>query len=150
MIKIHFYKWKSLVSRLIKLRTWWEYSHVAITIWKDTYEVWSITWWISDMKVIWTPNKYMYHKPLTQIDTIEISWYESMENKVKMFLDEQINLPYDWKGILWYIDSDIQQDAKKRYCSELVYIALCIIWRLKIGEKYPSPQRLYELLSQNK
>ena len=141
-MKLIFFKWKSLLSRLITLFWWAPYSHIWIELNWYYYEAWMVKW-ILDSKIIKTLHRSTYHSPSTQVDIFEIPW--NFDNE---WLDRQVGVAYDFKAIIWYVFKKIKQDPNKWYCSELVYKYLVHCWILKYWEKYPSPTRVYELLKE--
>lgn len=113
-IKFHFYKGKSLVSKLIKWRTNGIYSHVSVELDGVVYEAWVGS---GASGVVKSTNTLYYHTPKTEYDTIEVAiqnW-----NVWKTFLENQVGKKYDYMAIISFVKNRIKADENKWFCSEL-------------------------------
>ena len=100
MIKFHFYKGKSLVSKLIKWRTNGTYSHVSIELDDIIYEAWVGS---GASGVVKSTNPLYYHTPKTKYDTIEIPM--SNYRVWKTFLEHQVGKKYDYMAIISFLET---------------------------------------------
>jgi uncharacterized protein YycO len=116
---IALYKGRSLLSRLIRWRTWSEYSHAA--------------WVCPDGSVIeaWkggvrhAPGPLVQHEPGTEVDLFEVKGLcVAKAWRVQEFLLRQIGKPYDYAGILGFVLAAKTENPDCWFCSELVFAAL--------------------------
>lgn len=137
MIKLHFYKWTSLISRLIQLRTFSKFSHVSIEVDGTVYE--------SHIKMGVVESPYPYTYNTAEFETVEIKWNEAI---MKEFLKRQVGKKYDLFAIFVLLGNESDRnDNGKWFCSELASIALYKWWVMKKPNKLISPWLLYDILT---
>ena len=133
MIRIAAYKGKSFASRLIKLVTGGEYSHVAIMLSdNEIVEAWS-----SSNKVRVISSLSDGHTAKTPVDIYELPMTELQETRFISGLRSYIGVKYDWMGLVAYLFGRNMQVEKKVFCSELVGI-MCHKTPLKFFKDIPS------------
>lgn len=127
---IGLYKGQSARSRLIKFRTWCDYSHAS---WIDD----------ADMSVheAWTPggvrhnrNTNIGHTPGTVIDLFSVKGLTVGEQDgLREFYSSQRGKPYDWRGVLMFVSrrdpANESAEQEKWFCSELVFAGFLYIKR---------------------
>ena len=138
---IALYQGKSLLSRLIRWRTWSKFSHAA--------------WIKTDGSVIeaWSPggvrlvdNLSTRHTPGTTVLVYDVPGVN--REVVEAFLVKQIGKPYDYWNILGFVFRGKIHDPHKWICSELVFAALLAggvrvlnapAWKVSPGDLSLSP-----------
>jgi uncharacterized protein YycO len=139
VVKLHFYKGKTLISRAIKLFTFSKYSHVSIETRGVVYEAWQ-----GGVQKSNTPSRL--HKDGTKFDTIELIVTEEQENTIFSFCDFWVGEPYGYLDILNYVFR-VRKNAPGLICSELARQAL-----VEAGITYPyricSPEELFLQIKQ--
>jgi len=136
-MKLYFYKWTSLISRLIQLRTFSKFSHVSIEVAGTVYEA-HINKWVVESPHPWTYNTAEY-------ETIEVK-----ENTpiVKEFLKRQVGKKYDLLAIFVLLGNESNRnDNGKWFCSELASMALYKWGIIRKPKKLISPWLLYDILT---
>ena len=137
-MKIHFYKWTWLISRLIQWRTRSIYSHVAIEIDDHIYEAHASHGVVR--------SKY-WHDQFVRRDTIELHAWIDEKHAIIDFLEEQLGKAYDYH-LIWSIVLNTQgNDRSKWICSELVQKALEKAGILSQAKPY-TPWELFLVLFQ--
>lgn len=117
---IAFYHGTSLLSRIIRFRSWSTYSHVSY-VRSDGMEVEALG---RNGVTDWHPIGDL-HKPGTEIEVYQVLG-ETAEQRtaVEEFLRRQIGKKYDWLGLFGFITRrDFAQNQDKWFCSELVFAA---------------------------
>ena len=118
---IALYQGTSAVSRLIRWRTWSDYSHAA--------------WVCRDGSVIeaWHVGKGVrrvaglldQHTPGTQVDLFDVQGLDDGRRyDVETFLLAQLGKPYDFAGIMGFVAARRVENPQKWFCSELIFAAL--------------------------
>jgi len=116
-VKILAYKGTSFVSRMIRLQTRSEYSHVAIQLPDETViEAWTI----GGVRHVASPTEA--HTPGTEIDVFEITG-EYDFGKVLAFLNSQLGKKYDFRAIFRFLTRRKHPLDDRWFCSELVLAA---------------------------
>ena len=140
-IKFHFYEGKSLVSRLIKWRTYSIYSHVSIQIDNEIIESWVGG---GQSGVVISTDPLTYHKKGTNITTIEIemkNWKPWL-----VFLKSQIGKKYDYKAILNFVKNKTKQNPNRWFCSELANTFFEFELKNYKNNRLVSPQSFYDTI----
>jgi hypothetical protein len=141
IVKFHFYEGKSLISKLIKWRTYSKFSHIAIELNKRVYESWTGN---GANGVVISNSPLTYHTKGTKITTIEIE----MKNILiwEMFLELQIGKKYDYLGILGFVlDKDLH-NSLEWFCSELAETFFIFELPRYKKERLKSPQAIYDMI----
>ena len=113
-MKILAYKGRSIPSRLIRLQTRSEYSHVAVQMDDGTViEAWAI----GGVRHVASPTEA--HKPGTPIDVFEIKGTYD-EGMVRRFLKSQLGKRYDYRAIVRFLTRRKMRADDRWFCSELV------------------------------
>ena len=115
---IALYKGTSALSRLIRWRTWSDYSHAA--------------WVFPDQSVIeaWkggvthAPSILAGHAPGTEVHLYTLDLTIEQRWAIQDFLIAQIGKPYDYAGILGFLTASKTEHPARWFCSELVFSAL--------------------------
>lgn len=110
------YYGKSLVSRLIKWRTWSDISHSAAFC-PDFEHV--IEAWVGGVrKCLWTEG----HTPGTRIDIYRVQCTQEQQIKFYAGMEKEIGKGYDYIGLFGFVfRSSKMNDLKKWFCSKLVF-----------------------------
>lgn len=128
-VKILAYKGKSFWSRMIKLRTWSDVSHVAIELdSNNVVEAWSFD------GVVHRKGYDAYktgHTKGTEIDVYEVpkqviidgTTYDVDHEKIWKYAVAQVGKSYDWMAILGFGIRKHTENPEKLFCSELVHAA---------------------------
>lgn len=111
------YKGISLISRLIRFRTWSEYSHIA-EINEKTGEV--IEAWHKG-GVVRRSDYHEGHTPGTVIELFDVDTTKVRKRCVWVDLTCEIGKDYDFDGILGFIIRRTRHNTEKWFCSELVF-----------------------------
>lgn len=113
------YYGKSLVSRLIRWRTWSKVSHTAAFFaGPQGYEV--IEAWEGKVRrQPWTKG----HTPGTRIELYRVPCTPEQRRVFYAFLGEQEGKDYDFFGILGFMVRARTESKKSWFCSELVFAA---------------------------
>ena len=114
---IALYKGTSALSRLIRWRTWSDYSHAA--------------WVFPDHSVIeaWkggvthAPGILAGHAPDTEVHLVTLDLTIEQRWAVQDFLIAQIGKPYDYAGILGFLTASKTENPDRWFCSELIFAA---------------------------
>jgi len=141
-IVVGHYHGKSVWSKFIRLRSWWQSSitHTAILT-KDlrfVYEAWGKAGCSVDL---WTSS---HHKPRTKVELFIILCTEEQEKGVYDYLERTVGCGYDWVGvILGFLTRKEKQDKDRRFCTEWVEEALrsqklCLQERIPVYKMSPS------------
>lgn len=144
---IALYKGISAVSRLIRLRTWSDYSHAS---WIDDSFDFEIEAW--HRGVTQTDVPFSNHTPGTQVDLFDYALPTDQRCAAVRFLRLQIGKPYDWPGLLLFGRAQAKPN-RSWFCSELLFAALdhvheSPLQRIKQSQVYPgllsySPRLVY-------
>jgi len=150
---IALYKGISFTSRIIKIRTWSEYSHASWTdddesifrAWKEGFEPDSSvieSWHIGGVRYNFSIN--IGHTPGTVIDLFSIDLTPSEREGLREFLLNQVGKKYDFKGCLNFITRRKESPAgqKRWFCSELVFAGFVhirkpLLLRIPAWKVYP-------------
>lgn len=113
------YKGISPLSRMIRFRTWSEYSHASLYVPRSgEFESW-IPNGVRNVSPIGSG-----HTPGTQVDLFAVTVTPSQEGKILHFLQEQVGKKYDYRGVLGFLSRrDRAQNQDRWFCSELVFAA---------------------------
>jgi hypothetical protein len=114
---IALYKGTSLISKLIRWRTWSDYSHAAWI--RDNGEV--IEAWTDG--VCKRSSIHVGHTPGTKIELFTVELTLTQKMNLECFLDRQIGKSYDWRGIGKFISRRDGNNQDRWFCSELVAAA---------------------------
>ena len=133
---IGLYKGTSMISTLIKWRTWSEYSHVS--------------WINEDGSVIeaWTDGVcqrksiHEAHRPGTQIDIFDVKMSLEQKARIKLFLKGEIGKKYDYRGVMKFISRRSGDNQDRWFCSELIAAAfnfadVPLLVRIPVYKIYP-------------
>ena len=113
-MKVLAYKGKRLFSRLIRLQTRSDYSHVAVQMDDGTViEAWTV----SGVRHVASPMTS--HTTGTEIDYFEITADYDQE-QVLAFLKSQLGKKYDYRGIVRFLTRRAAPADDRWFCSELV------------------------------
>lgn len=117
---IGLYRGTSLLSRMIRLRTWSEYSHAAwIEQTGSVVEAWK------RKGVRYSSDVNTGHTPGTVIDLFDVPLTQEQMDVVRKFLAHQVGKKYDWRGVLHFITKrhEYSRDQERWFCSELIFSA---------------------------
>jgi uncharacterized protein YycO len=116
-MRILLYKGRSVLSRLIRFRTWSEYSHAALEIEGDLI----VDAWKSGVRKIETPHEG--HDPETVIHAYRVPDMTDEERaRIREFALSQVGRPYDYRGVLRFLSRrDPRRENRRWFCSELVF-----------------------------
>ena len=114
---IALYKGTSALSRLIRWRTWSDYSHAA--------------WVFPDHSVIeaWkggvthAPGILAGHAADTEVHLFALDLTIEQRWAIQDFLIRQIGKPYDYAGILGFLAAAKTENPNRWFCSELIFAA---------------------------
>ena len=113
---IALYKGTSFISRIIRWRTWSDYSHAAWVCRDGTV----IEAWVGGVRRV--PGLLSQHKEDTTIELYEVAGLtEDQRDRIEAFLAAQIGKPYDYTAILGFALRKDTQNPAKWFCSELVF-----------------------------
>jgi len=117
---IALYKGKSIVSRLIRWRTWSEYSHAAWVCEDGTI---LDAWQKGGVRHV--ANISVGHKPGTPVEFFTLYLTPMQRGMIECFLKRQVGKKYDWHGVLKFISrrKTTADQQKKWFCSELISAA---------------------------
>jgi len=143
---IALYKGTSALSRLIRWRTWSDYSHAA--------------WVFPDQSVIeaWkggvthAPSILAGHAPDTEVHLFTLDLTIEQRWAIQDFLIAQIGKPYDYGGILGFLTASKTEHPNRWFCSELLFSALkqakvCLLARIPAWKVSPGLLALSPLLT---
>lgn len=113
---IAIYQGKSLVSKLIKFRTWSEDTHIS-WVEPDTMDEYEA--WISQgvRKVKFGAD----HTDLTPVDLFHVDLTQGEHEGLLEFLDSQIGKGYDLRALLGFMCRLPIEDKNKLVCSEYIF-----------------------------
>ena len=116
---IGLYKGTSAISRIIKFRTWSEYSHAAwINEDFSVIEAWQ------GAGVVERPSVNIGHTPGTEIDLFDIDLTPRELGDLMFFLQSQIGKPYDYNGVFGFLTRDASMQSRSAwFCFELIFAA---------------------------
>jgi uncharacterized protein YycO len=143
-MRILLYQGVSLLSRLIKWRTWSEWSHVAIQVGGGQV----IDAWKGGVRLI--DNPFEGHDPATVVQVLACSCLTAeQEQRIADFLVGEIGAPYDYWGVLRFVSRRDRPNPLKWFCSELAFaafqqagidlLARVPSWRVSPGDVAHSP-----------
>jgi len=141
-VDFYFYEGKSLLSKLIRWRTYSIFSHVAIGIKNCIYEAWVGN---GCSGVVKSNNPLTFHKANTPIVKVSIN----MKNldDWKDFLEMQVGKKYDFFAIFNFLLNKKGNNRKKWFCSELANTFFEYEIKEKIEERLVSPQAFYDKIT---
>jgi hypothetical protein len=110
------YKGTSLVSKLIKFRTWSDYSHVSFVAGENLsgpeYEAWHIGG-------VQRVNSFaLNHKPGTRVDLFDIKLTPGENEGLLEFYESQLGKKYDFRAIGGFVLRLNVQDKDALFCAE--------------------------------
>lgn len=152
-MKLHFYKSKTFIARLIKYFSKGEFSHVAIEINGNTYQALGGRIFGTN-GVVMSPYKASYHRGSNkaEITTVDASFLcedwdilHPVNKELVAYLNERVGLKYDVKGVLSFIFRFVRGKEHSFYCSELAIRSIEIWTGKKYDLKY-SPTAIFELV----
>ena len=115
---IGFYQGTTLMSRMIRWRTWSDYSHVSwITEGGSVLEAWrnGVNEW---------PTVHHNHKPGTKVTLLGLDYSHERIERIESFLRDQLGKRYDRWGVFGFLArSDRLQNPNDWFCSELIFAA---------------------------
>jgi len=111
------YRGKSLMSRLIRWRTWSDISHTAAFL-PDLATV--IEAWGGG--VVCRPW-LVGHTPGTEINLYRVTCSKEQEQRFYRFLQDQLGKGYDFTGLLGFVSRSRVEDKDRWFCSELIFAA---------------------------
>jgi len=123
------YEGKSIISRIIKWRTWSKISHTAAIHGNETIEAWG-------GKVICQPFD-QGHKPGTKVTIYSITCTDDQRQRFYNFMVSQVGMKYDYLGIVGFALRIKSQKAESWFCSELVFAALLYAGLLPLARIEP-------------
>jgi hypothetical protein len=137
---IALYRGISLASRLIRLRTWSDYSHAS---WISEDFKLEIESWGRGVQANGVP--FSLHTPHTAVDLFDVPILTAGECEgLQHFLLRQVGRSYDWPGILGFVTRRDQgaESQRKWFCSELLAAAFesirrPLLCRIKPWRVYP-------------
>jgi len=142
---IALYKGTSALSRLIRWRTWSDYSHAA--------------WVFPDGSVIeaWkggvthAPSILSAHASDTEVHLFALDLTIEQRWAIQDFLIAQIGKPYDYAGILGFLAAAKTENPDRWFCSELLFSAvkqarINLLARIPAWKVYPGLLALSPLL----
>jgi uncharacterized protein YycO len=116
-LRIGLYKGKSILSRIIKFRTWGKYSHASIvTSDLEVYESW--------YGVRHVGSVLQGHSKGTEVDLYNIKGLTvEQEEQIIAFCTEQLGKGYDYFAIIGFVLRRNYDSMERWFCSELVHEA---------------------------
>lgn len=109
------YRGTSLISRLIRWRTWSDYSHVSlIRVTGEVIEAWHRGG--VQARACWDEA----HTPGTVIELYAVEASLEAQERAWAFAEAQVGRGYDWRGILGFLTRSDGQRPRLWFCSELV------------------------------
>lgn len=138
---IALWKGKSLLSRLIRFRTWDAYSH-ASWIDENDNDANVEAWWPGGVR----RNRSIHenHTPGTQVDFYKVDLAEEETEALNDFFNRQMGKPYDVAGVLRFISREkaAARLPKMWFCSRLIfegfnYIGKPLLLRIPSYKVYP-------------
>ena len=120
MSLVALYRGTSVVSRLIRWRTWSDYSHAAWVCEDGTV---LDAWQKGGVRHV--ANISIGHKPGTPVEFFQADLTPREIGRIKAFLRKQVGKKYDWHGVLKFISRrrTTADQQKKWFCSELISAA---------------------------
>lgn len=117
---IALYRGKSVVSRLIRWRTWSDYSHAAWLCLDGTV---LDAWQKGGVRHV--ANISVGHKPNTPVEFFSVDITPAERIRIEKFLRDQVGKKYDFHGVLKFISrrKTTHDQQRKWFCSELVSAA---------------------------
>jgi uncharacterized protein YycO len=111
------FKGKSIISRIIKVFNWSEYSHIA---WIDEDFSGVEAWHRGGVSNFATPSQN--HTPGTPVDLFTVPGETPQQTEmIRAFLLAQVGKKYDYAGVIGFLlRSHRLQRKNKWFCSELV------------------------------
>ena len=134
---IGLYKGKSFTSKLIKWRSWSEYSHASwIDVARPRLLKDDIISPLSHVFEAWIPDGVVErqnisdgHTKGTPIDLFDIQLTDGERQALMRFLRMQIGQKYDYRGVLKFMSRREGQTPDAWFCSELIFAAFQHICR---------------------
>lgn len=118
---IALYHGTSFMSRIIRARTWSQYSHCSYIAPSFNLEIEA---WRGGVTAVTVP--FTNHTPGTRVDLFEFLDTDGVDQAMTHFLRQQVGKPYDFPGIIGFVTRRAQGMAKfqdRWFCSELVFAA---------------------------
>jgi uncharacterized protein YycO len=107
----------SILSRLIKWRTWSDYSHAAVEL--NDRSV--IDAWKGGVRHVRGPLEG--HDPGTVVEAYQFDASPIQVELIESFAKRQVGIPYDYLGVLRFLTRR-KVENRKWFCSELVFAAM--------------------------
>ena len=115
---IALYKGTSFISRIIRWRTWSDYSH-AVWVCRDGTVIEA---WVGGVRRV--PGLLSQHREKTVVELYAIAGLnEEQRDRIETFLVAQLGKPYDYAAILGFALRKDTQNPAKWFCSELIFAA---------------------------
>lgn len=120
MSLVALYRGKSLISRMIRWRSWSDYSHAA---WVCADGTVLDAWQKGGVRHV--ANISVGHKPGTPVELFNADLSPAQIHRIELFLKAQLGKKYDWHGVLKFISRrrTTHDQQKKWFCSELISAA---------------------------
>ena len=122
---IGLYKGTSPISRIIRWRTWSDYSHAAWLEETEPYKYEVYEAWQNGGVQHHQDYHSSNHKPGTLIDLFRVDMTMDQHFRAIGFLKCEIGKKYDFRGVLKFITRTGGQDQGAWFCSELI-MAACL------------------------
>ena len=134
--KLFFYKGTNLVSKLVRMVTKSQYSHMGIMI-DDIHVIdISINYGLKIRHLDYQKKKY---------DIIEV---DLTREQVLEFSQIYFNTTYDWNEVFRMFFKKLKHNKKKVICSEFIYLMLSHYGILPESDDTFTPGDIYKLLSE--
>lgn len=137
---IHFATTKGLSTFLIRVVTRSKWSHVALQIKNEVYEV-------TFERGVSRTTLFEFRKRYPVSDVVAVNIFNTYS--IRKWLNSQIGKDYDYGGLIGFLDAHRDwEEPSKWFCSELIAEALVRegIIHPKVRSSRVTPNDLYELL----
>lgn len=126
MSMIALYKGTSIISRLIRFRTWSEFSHASWVDGDEEFEAWHTSGEGFKPGVRRVQFLGAGHTLGTEVHLFQCPELNAEQcASIKRFMISQIGKRYDWGGVLGFLSRrDSAQYQDRWFCSELIFCAL--------------------------
>lgn len=134
-MRIALYQGTSFISRAIRWQTRSQYSHAAFLLDDGSViEAWQpvVRWIIPDNEGDFISGLSKQHTPGTTVDIFEFECplAPSENDRLVFFAKQDINTPYDYRGIVRFLTRKRSATSKHRlFCSEQVFLRCAQIGR---------------------
>jgi hypothetical protein len=114
---IALYKGVSAMSRMIRFRTWSEYSHAS---WVD--DSFQFEWESWPKGGVQSVAPFSRHTRGTVVDLFHVPLSRHEETRLLEFFASQKGKGYDWRGVFGFLSRrSAAQSREKWFCSELIF-----------------------------